>query len=150
MKQLFLILCLSIIFNNSLMGQEKSAEDIKKDILDCLEEMGKDTLPTLNVCESEYLNLSYQKDKGTFDFCGKKVAFFKGNTGTIKSTKKEYFDVEKLFIYQKESFYNTGSGQLIIFNENEVNKTGYDAVIISLSKKYIKSKEVVKRLKEEH
>jgi hypothetical protein len=49
MRQLFLILCLPVIFNISLMGQEKSAEDIQKDILDCLVEMGKDTIPALFV-----------------------------------------------------------------------------------------------------
>jgi hypothetical protein len=40
MKQLFLTLCLSLIFNISLMGQEKSAKDIPQDILGCLIEMG--------------------------------------------------------------------------------------------------------------
>lgn len=146
MKQLFFTLCLPVIFNISLMGQEKSAEDIQKDILDCLVEMGKDTILALNVCESKYLNFNYQKDKGTFDFCGKKVAFFKGNAGTIKSTKKEYFDRLKQFVHQ-DGLLPSSSGQLIIFNEDEVKKTGYDAVIISLSKKYLTNKEVVKRLK---
>ena len=98
MKQLFLILCMSVIFNGFLMGQEKLAENIPKDILDCLTEMGKDTVSTLNVCESKYLNYRFQKDKGTFDFCSKKVAFFKGNAGTIQSTKKDFFDKEKYFI----------------------------------------------------
>jgi len=146
MKQLFLTLCLPVIFNISLMGQEKSAEDIQKDILDCLVEMGKDTISTLNVCESKYLNFNFQTDKGTFDFCSKKIAFFKGNTGTIKSTKKEYFDGLKQFVHQKGFLPSSSSGQLIVFDENEVKKTGYDAVIISSSKKYITNNEIVKRL----
>jgi hypothetical protein len=127
------------------MGQEKSAEDIPKDILDCLVEMGNDSTPTLNVCESIFLNFCFQKEKGTFDFCRKKMAFFKGNTGTIKSTKKEYFATEKRLIYQ--GFYPSPRGQLIIFNKNEVRKLGIDVVFIVYNKRYLTKKEVVKRLK---
>ena len=83
MKQLFLVLCLPLILNVSLIGQEKSAEDIQKNIIKCFEEMGKDTISTLNFCESKYLNLNFQKEKGEFSFCKKRVAFFRGNAGTI-------------------------------------------------------------------
>lgn len=90
-----------MIFNISLMGQDKSEQDRQKDILDCLVKMGEDTMVTLNICESKYLNFNYQTIKSTFDFHGKRVAFFKGNAGTIKSTKKEYFDRIKYFVNQK-------------------------------------------------
>ena len=53
MKQLFLILSISLIFNNFLIGQEKLKENISKDILDCLTEVGKDAASTLNACESK-------------------------------------------------------------------------------------------------
>jgi hypothetical protein len=79
-------------------------------------------------------------------FQEKKIAFFKGNTGTIKRTKKEYFDIHKRLI-NNGIYSSSGSGQLIIFNENEITETGYDAVIISLSKKYVTKKEIIKRLK---
>ena len=101
MKHLLLILFLPMIFNISLMGQDKSEQDRQKDILDCLVKMGEDTMVTLNICESKYLNFNYQTIKSTFDFHGKRVAFFKGNAGTIKSTKKEYFDRIKYFVNQK-------------------------------------------------
>jgi hypothetical protein len=127
------------------MGQEKSAKDIPQDILDCLVEMGKDTIPALNVCESKFLNFCFQREKGTFDFCGKKMAFFKGNTGTIKSTKKEYFATEKRLI--NKGFYPFPGGQIIIFNEDEVKQTGYDVAFIVYNKRYLTNKEVVKRLK---
>ena len=65
---------------------------------------------------------------------------------TIKSTKKEYFDRLKQFISQN-GFLPSSSGQLIIFNEEEVKQTGYDAVVISFSKKYLTNKEVIIRLK---
>ena len=110
MKQLALIFCMLFIFNSCLMGQEQLTENIPKDISDCLTKVGKDTLSTLNLCESKYLNCRFQKNKGTFDFCGKKVAFFKGNTGMIQSTKKDFFDKEKDFInifnIIKEQFKN--------------------------------------------
>lgn len=149
MKRLFLILCMSVIFNSFLMGQEKLAENIPKDILDCLTEVGKNTVSTLNVCESKYLNYRFQKDKGTFDFCSKKVAFLKGNTGTVQSAKKDFFDKEKYFISIK-GFLPLGSGQLIIFNENEAKQVGYEAVIVSSSKKLLSTKEVIKRLSGKH
>ena len=135
-----------IVFNISLMGQDKLFGNIQKDILDCLSYVGQDTLPTLNDCESRFLNLLYQKAKGTFDFRGSKVAFLKGNIGTVKSTKKEFFDVQIKNIHKVGFVLNSGTGQLIIFNEDEVKKTGYDAVVISLSKKYLTNKEAVKRL----
>jgi len=148
MKQLFLTLCMSVIFNSFLMGQEKSAENIPKDILDCLTEVGKDTVSTLNICESKFLNFCFQKEKGTFDFCEKKMAFFKGNIGTIKSTKKEYFDVEKQLI--QDGFYPSPRGQLIIFDEDESKKTGYNVVFIVYNKRYLTKNEVIKRLSGKH
>lgn len=148
MKQLFLILCMSLIFSNCLIGQDKLKKNISKDILDCLTEVGKDAASTLNACESKYLNCRFQKDKNTF-FCSKKVAFFKGNAGTIKSTKKDFFDKEKSFIEIK-GFFSTGSAQLIIFNDDEVKQVGYDAVIVSSSKRLLTKEEVVKRLKKKH
>lgn len=148
MKHLFLTLCLSIIFNTSLIGQEKLTEETQNDILNCLVKMGQDTISTLNISESKFLNFYFQKDKGVFDFYGKKVAFFKGNIGTIKSTKKDFFEKIKQFVYQK-GVLPPSSGQLIIFNKNEVSKTGYDAVIILSSKKYITNNEIVKRLNKE-
>ena len=55
MKHLLLILFLPMIFNISLMGQDKSEQDRQKDILDCLVKMGEDTMVTLNICESKHL-----------------------------------------------------------------------------------------------
>jgi hypothetical protein len=146
MKQLFLILCLSTLFNSILSGQEKSDINIPQDILDCLVGMGKDTISTLNVCESKFLNFCFQKEKGAFDFSGKKIAFFRGNAGTLNCTKEEYFAVIEL--WARQGFLPSWHGQLIIFTKDDVKKTGYDAVIVSpSSKKYLTIKEVVKRLK---
>ena len=67
MKHLLLILFLPMIFNISLMGQDKSEQDRQKDILDCL---------------------NYQTIKSTFDFHGKRVAFLKAMQGRSKAQKK--------------------------------------------------------------
>lgn len=134
-----------MIFNISLMGQDKSEEGGQKDILDCLVNMGEDTTTTLNICESKYLNLNYYKIKDVFDFYGKKVAFFKGNAGTIKSTKKEYFDRVKHFGCLN-GYLPLSIDQLVIFNEDEVIKTGYDAAIVYQSKRLVPIKEIVKKL----
>jgi len=146
MKYLISALCLSLIFNIFLMGQEEPTEKSQKEILDCLVKTGNDTIRTVNICENKFLNFYFQKNKGTFDFSGKKIAFFKGNIGTIKSTKKDFFEKIKQFVHQK-GFLPLSSEQLIIFNKDEVKETGYDVVIISGSKKYLTRKSVIKRLK---
>ena len=146
MKHLLLILFLPMIFNISLMGQDKSEQDRQKDILDCLVKMGADPMVTLNICESKYLNFNYQTIKSTFDFHGKRVAFFKGNAGTIKSTKKEYFDRIKYFVNQK-GYLPLCTDQLVIFNEDQVAKTGYDAAIVYQSKRLVPINEVVRKLR---
>ena len=61
MKQLALILCMLFIFNSYLIGQEQLTENMPEDISDCLTKVGKDTLSTLNLCESKYLNCRFQK-----------------------------------------------------------------------------------------
>ena len=146
MKQLFLVLCLPLILNVSLIGQEKSAEDIQKNIIKCFENMGKDTISIMDFCESKYLNFNFQKEKGEFNFCKKKVAFFRGNAGTIKSTKKEYFDRIKYFVNQK-GYLPLCTDQLVIFNEDQVAKTGYDAAIVYQSKRLVPINEVVRKLR---
>ncbi|MDL2323359.1 hypothetical protein LJC52_05155 [Bacteroidales bacterium OttesenSCG-928-A17] len=143
MRYLFITLCTSMFFALAL----SEYENVPKTFLECLEEMGRDTISTLNDFESKYFNFYFQKDKETFDFHKKKIAFLKGNTGTKKSTKKEYFDRLKQFINKKGTFPEPGSEQLIILDEKEIEEFGYDAVIISLSKKHITNKEIIKRLK---
>lgn len=106
---------------------------------------GKDTLPMLNECESKYLNFCFQSVKDSFDFSGKKIAFLYGNTGTILTTKKYFFRYTfELFEIFGRKRYNC---QLVIFNEEEARKIGYNAAIITSSKKNLTKKEVIKRLK---
>ena len=144
MKKILFILTMQILTNASTVGQEKKSGNVKEELVQCIEEMGKDTFSLLNDCESKYMNYNFQEKKGLFDFKGKKIAFFKGSSGTVKWTKKEYF------IVRKETINHMGyvpiAEQLIIFTEDEIERTGYDAAIISSSKRRLTNKEVVKRL----
>ena len=83
MKHLLLILFLPMIFNISLMGQDKSEQDRQKDILDCLVKMGEDTMVTLNICESKYLNFNYH-----LIFTERELHFLKAMQGRSKAQKK--------------------------------------------------------------
>lgn len=129
-----------------LLGQEKSLENIPNDILECIDKTGDNNSPILNECECKYLNFYFQKYKGAFDFCGKKIYFLKGNIGTIKSDKIEYFENIKLII-SKGMLPSLGMQQLIIFDKCEAKDIGYDVVVVLGSKKYLTKKDVIKRLK---
>ena len=144
MKKVLFILLILLLNNLSILGQGTTDVNVKEELTHCLEEMGKDTCSLLNDCESKYMNFNFQEEKGLFDFQGKKIAFFKGSSGTAKSTKKEYFISTKATI--NYIGYVPIADQLIIFTEDEKKRTGYDAVIISSSKRIITKQAVVKRL----
>ncbi len=91
MKKILFILTMQILTNASTVGQEKISGNVKEELVQCIEEMGKDTFSLLNDCESKYMNYNFQEKKGLFDFKGKKIAFFKGSSGTVKWTKKRIF-----------------------------------------------------------
>ncbi len=120
--------------------------ELPEELFDNLDKMGVDVSLTLNEHEGRCLNYMYQYDKDTFDFGGKRVAFLKGNIGTLRSNKKEYFDRLKQYV-QSKGILPTCPDQLIILDENEVKLLGYDAVIVSSSKKSLTSKDVIKRLR---
>lgn len=148
MKQLLLIVFLVVMLNNCTMGQNDSEGGMSIEVLCCLAEAGKDSNPSLNDCESKYLNYKFQDRRGDFDFSGKKVAFFKGNTGKIWASKEWYFEQLKgaAEIYGYVPL-DGKSVQLRILNEKEAQLTGYDAVIFCGSKKYISKQEAINRLK---
>ena len=107
-----------------------------EDILSCLAEVGKDDTPVLNECESKVLNYKYQNAKGTFDFYGKKVAFFSGSLGKFRISKKRYFEnLIELFnllgYIRQEGTYTP----LVFFSEDEAKQIGYDVVVFTSSKK---------------
>jgi hypothetical protein len=134
-----------LLFNMSLFGQVRSFEDIPKEILEHLDDMGINGFPLLNSYESEYFNFIFMDSLNIFDFYGKSVGFITGSSGKTLSNKKQYFDLEKDRFNHK---YTPNGGVLYIFDENQRTESeGYDAVIVYWCKFLIPIKDLPKKLK---
>ncbi|MBQ3581080.1 MAG: hypothetical protein II975_08850 [Bacteroidales bacterium] len=146
MKRLFLVLFVLVAMNGYLMSQNVATSDTHEDLIHCLPEMGMDSLPILNDCESKYMNYCFQSIRGSFDFSGKNVAFFTGSGGGVHISKTRYFNNKRKCYDQIGIIPNNTAEQLIVFNQEESIQFGYDAVVISASHKWLSKKEVIKRL----
>lgn len=148
MERFFLILCSTLCFNCCALAQSVSPQATPNEIMDCLIEVGKDTLPTLNKCESECLNYKFQKRRGSFDFSDKKVVFFTGNTGMTRVTKNWYFNQlkEVVKVYGYIPLENV-EVQLVFFDQEDAAQIGCDVAIFVASKKKISKEEAIKRLR---
>lgn len=127
------------------ISQPKTPEEI----ISCLSQTGNDTSRVLNECESKCLNYKFQKMRGSFDFNGKKVLFFRGNTGKVQVSKKWYFDVlKKSFEMSGRIDYEyVSTDWLFFFCAEEARLVGCDAVVFIACKKAPLSKqEVLKRI----
>ena len=94
-----------------------------------IDSCGIDDNAFLNRYEIECFQNSTSRD---IDFKDKKIAFFYGNYGKNRITKKEYFDRwGKKYFHQKSRVSN----QYLLFSEEEKERSsGYDIVIVSWSK----------------
>jgi hypothetical protein len=102
----------------------------------------------LTELEGKYFNALSQIEETEFDMPDKKVAFFTGNTGSIKSNKKKYFIRERESLKVADYSISHYFGTLYVFNaEQKAESGGYDAAIVYGSKKLNSIKEVVKWLK---
>jgi hypothetical protein len=130
----------------NLFGQVRNFNDIPKDILEQLDKMGVDNSPLFNCYESAYFNVIFEKSRNDFDFTNKKVGFITGSNGKTKSSKEEYFKLEKDRFNRNNT---TNGGTLYIFNATQKAESGgYDAVIVYWSKVLVPANEAVKKLKE--
>ncbi|MCT1526050.1 hypothetical protein ACS126_03690 [Sphingobacterium lactis] len=143
MKNIILILFGSFFFTGILYGQEKSMKDIPKNIIQCLDKTGQDSSAELNICESTFLNYFFENQRGSFSFEGKNVLFLTGNYGANKSTKNTFFSEIKQGL-NIGSMPSHAMRQLLILDESDRKNTGYDAAIITGSKKYLTKKDVIK------
>lgn len=128
------------------ISQPKTPEEI----ISCLSQTGNDTSRVLNECESKCLNYCLSTIRGPYDFTQKRVAFFRGNMGTIQMSKKWYFDLLKNIYkrYGNLDHATLSSSRLFVFEEEDAKRVGYDAVIFVWCKKGQLSKnKVLKRLK---
>ena len=149
MKQFLSFFLSIIVYTCCTMAQTSLPYKTPDDIVSCLIEVGKDTLPTLNECESRCLNYEFQNRKGAFDFTGKKAVFFRGNWGQILVSKKWYFDHLKSSynILGYIEYEHIDTIWLYIFSEEEAKQVGYDVAIFSGCKKApLSKKEIISRL----
>lgn len=132
----------------SLYGQIHSFEDIPKDILKHLNEIGLETSPSLDSRESRYFNVVFKELRGDFDFTEKKVGFITGSNGNKISNKREYFDKER---DRHSRNYSPNKSILYVFNENQKEKSGgYDAVIVYWSKVLLLVDDLPQKLKRQN
>lgn len=100
----------------------------------------------LNEIEGAYLNRIFETTQKGFDFMNKKVGFLTGSSGTKKSSKEHYFEMQEKHSNNKKSPCDNGT--LYIFNATQKEESGgYDAAILYWCKLSLPIEEVAKRLK---
>lgn len=150
MKKVILLICQTVVSICCMTAQTISQPNAPDDIVNCLMEAGNDTLLVLNECESKFLNYRLQTQRDTFDFTGKRVAFFRGNTGKIRTSKIFFFDRIKESYNINGYVGNTSinSNRLFVLEEKDAKQVGCDAVIFIWCKKGpFSRKEILKRLR---
>jgi len=101
----------------------------------------------LNETEGAYLNRIFETTRKDFDFINKKIGFLTGSSGTKKSSKEYYFDMQEKHSNNKNSPCDNGT--LYIFNaDQKAESGGYDGAIVYWSKFLIPIEKVVKQLRE--
>ena len=112
---LFVFLLISTLISH---GQFKITENQEKNsyLISKLDSMGIDKGQTLNRSEVDYFNAKYEGKCGMFDFNGKKIVFFRGSSGGVRTDKENYFVVERRR-YQQDLYSNFCD--LILFDEKQ-------------------------------
>jgi hypothetical protein len=101
----------------------------------------------LNEIEGAYLNKIFETTRKDFDFVNKKIGFLTGSSGTKKSSKEHYFNMQEKHSANKN--FPCDNGTLYIFNAaQKAESGGYDAVVIYWCKVSMSIEKVVKRLKD--
>lgn len=140
MKNFSLILLL-ICYSSA--AQIRQFNEIPSNLLNSFHKMGKEETSILNEYECKYFNVIFNKYKEEFNFCSKKIVFFRGNNATFFSNKYEIFKQEA---ERFDKSLNPVSCYLIIFNENERLKTDYDAAIVYWSKFHIRKEKLIEKI----
>ena len=92
------------------------------------ENCGNDENPILTETEAMFLNeyLRFQSQRKDFDFNNKKILFVTGSNGRTVGTKSAYFNYVKGW---KETYNSRIASSLIVLNESDKDKYGYDAIL---------------------
>jgi hypothetical protein len=116
MRKNILTLSLIILLSSVLHGQK-------------IDSIGIDNNPDLNYQESKFLNSQLINVRDTFDFKGKKVAYYLSLVGYIQ--KQDYFKEAKQYAEKGQNM----SLQLIVLNEYDKETTkGFDAIVVAWDK----------------
>lgn len=107
----FIITILGFIFIHTCFGQTK-------DILN----------ESLTKKEYEYLNNNLDSSRFSYNFSNKKVVFFSSPGGTVLRSKSDFFRKGK------DNKYVIPFYSIIIFNNRQKSKHGYDVAVIYESK----------------
>ncbi len=137
----FFVITLFLIFYSNILFSQLSE----------VENCGLNDSPELTIIEANYFNEVFEEKRGEFDFKNKKIAFYEGSSGTVRSNKFDYFRKLKNSNRDKDVHYwQAGGTQLLILSEEEKERSGgYDVILVSWSKLYKQGKgrsKLVKRL----
>lgn len=109
-----------------------------------LDSCGVDNSSHLNSFESVYLNDYFSKQRGSFDFTGKKILFVTGSKGTRIGNKTGYFNDIKLW-NKDNSMIAT---DLILFTEEEkIQSGGFDGMLTYWAKVPPNKNKLFKKIK---
>lgn len=90
----------------------------------CTSQTEKILSETLTTNEYEFLNANLNTEIYTYDFTNKKVAFFSSPGGKVLRSKIDFFRIENGKTIGAEYF------DIVIFNEKQKMKHGYDVAVI--------------------
>jgi hypothetical protein len=99
----------------------------------------------LTKIESDYLNNYLKENRKDFDFTDKKIIIVTGNSGQQIASKKQYFNDIKSWLENGDKIPTT----LIIFNEEEKFKSGYDGILTLWVKIFTEKakRKIIKKMK---
>ena len=83
---------------------------------------------SLSKKEYEYLNNNLDSSRFSYNFSNKKVAFFSSPGGTVLCSKSDFFRKDK------DNKYVIPFYSIVIFNDRQKSKHGYDVAVIFESK----------------
>lgn len=147
-----IVFCLFTIISLNMFSQvyhlKNKYDNIPREILSNIDKMGIDDSLYLTELEGKFLNAIAGISEKDFNFSKSKVAFFEGNVGSLRSDKKDYFAMLREWLNARTDSTIYYFGALYLFNNAQKKESGgYDAAIVSGSKKLLSIKEVLKQLK---
>lgn len=101
-----------------------------------IDSCGLDNHSKISAYEASFLN-DYYRERNTFDFSDKTIAFITGGGGSIISSKSEYFNHVKQW---KENHNTTIETKLVVLTDEEKRTSGgYDAIVLFWVKIFTKN-----------